>query len=73
MPIGNGVVGRLAIIRAVCRHGGNVAIHLIEQFRQYGNIANIVKRQFCSGDLRVAASKPRCNFRHRRRDLRPCC
>jgi hypothetical protein len=29
----------------------SVAINLIEQCRQYGNTTNIIRRQFCGGDL----------------------
>lgn len=46
MPIGDSPASSLDIIRAL-RH----AIKLIELFRQYGNVTNIVRRRFRGDDL----------------------
>jgi hypothetical protein len=45
VTLGNGIVDRLAIIRAVCRQRGNVDVDLIKQIRYFGNVADIVRRQ----------------------------
>ena len=51
MAFGHGIVNSFAIIRAVCRHRGNVSIDLIEQFRHFGNVADIIRRQFHGDDF----------------------
>ena len=51
MTFGHGIVNGLAIIRAVCGHRCNVSIDLIEQFRHFGNVADIVRRQFHGDDF----------------------
>ena len=51
MTFGHSIVNGLAIIRAVCGHRRNVSIDLIEQFRHFGNVADIIRRQFHSDDF----------------------
>jgi hypothetical protein len=46
MTLGDCLVGGLAIIRAVCRHRRNVRIDLIEETRNFGDIANVIRRHF---------------------------
>src|SRR5690348_9870577 len=45
LSLGHGTVRRLAVICAICGQWRKVRINLIEQLRQYGNIADIVGRQ----------------------------
>ena len=51
MTFGHGIVNGLAIIRAVCRERRNVGIDLIEQFGKFGNVADIIRRQFGRDDF----------------------
>ena len=39
-------VDSLTVIRAICRHRCNVSIDLIKQVWNFGNIADIIRRQF---------------------------
>ena len=51
MTFGHGIIDRLAIIRAVRRHRRNISIDLIKQIRHFGNVADIVRRQFHRDDF----------------------
>ena len=51
VTLGNGIVDGLAIIRAVCRHRRNVSVDLIKQVRHFGDVADIIRRQFHRDDF----------------------
>ena len=51
MAFGHGIVNSFAIIRAVCGHRRQVSIDLIAQLRNFGNVADILRRQFHSDDF----------------------
>src|SRR5260370_14337312 len=51
MTFSHGIVNGLAIIRAVCRERRNVGSDLIEQFGKFGDVADIVRRQFGRDDF----------------------
>ena len=51
MTFGDSIVDSLAIIRTVRRHRRNIRIDLIEQVRNFGDIANIIRRQFHRRDF----------------------
>ena len=51
ITFGDRVVRRFAIIRAVRRHRGYIAIDLLEQVRYLRDVTNIVRRQFDRDDL----------------------
>ena len=46
MTLGDGIVDSLTVIRAICRHRRNVGIDLIKQVWNFGDIADIIRRQF---------------------------
>ena len=51
VAFGNSIVNGFAIIRAVCGQRCDIILDLIEQFRHFGNVADIVRRQFHDGDF----------------------
>ena len=51
MTLGNNVVDRLAIVRAICRHGRNVNIDLIKEVWHHRDVAGIIRRQFHRDDF----------------------
>ena len=51
MTFGNGIVNGFAIIRAVRRQRRNAGLDLIEQFGKFGNVADIIRRQFRGDDF----------------------
>jgi uncharacterized Zn-finger protein len=46
VTLGNSVIDDLAIICPVCRHRRNVSIDLVEKVRQFGDVTDIIRRQF---------------------------
>ena len=46
MTLGDSIVDSLTVIRAICRHRRNVSIDLIKQVWNFGDIADIIRRQF---------------------------
>ena len=55
MTFGHSIVNSFAIIRAVCGQRRNIILDLIEQFRHFGNVADIIRRQFHSGNFMRAS------------------
>src|ERR1700722_5151880 len=51
VALGNSVVDDLAIVRPVCRHRRNVSIDLIEEVWQFGDVTDIILRQFHHDDF----------------------
>ena len=51
MTFGDGIIHRLAIIRAIRCHRSNICIDLIEQVRYFRDIANIIRGQFHRDDF----------------------
>ena len=51
MTFGDGIIYRLAIIRAIRCHRSNICIDLIEQVRYFRDIANIIQGQFHRDDF----------------------
>ena len=51
MAFGQCIINGHAIIRAVCGHRSDRGVDLIEQLRNFRNIAHIVRRQFRSDDV----------------------
>jgi hypothetical protein len=55
MTLDSGVVDDLAIVRSICRHRRNVSADLIKEGRHFGDVADIVQRQFhCDNLMSVA-------------------
>ena len=51
VTLGNSVIDDLAIVRPVCRHRRNVSIDLIEEIWQFGDVTDIIRRQFHRDDF----------------------
>jgi hypothetical protein len=51
VTLGNSVVDDLAIVRSVCRHRRNVSADLIKQVWQFGDVTDIIQRQFHRDDF----------------------
>ena len=51
MTFDDGIVHRVAIIRAVRCHRSNIGINLIKQVRYFRDVANVVRRQFHRDDF----------------------
>ena len=58
MTFGHSTVDGRAIIRAVCRQRRNVSVDLIEQLWHFGNVADIIRRQFHSDDFMRVSINP---------------
>ena len=55
MTFGDGIVHRIATIRAVRCHRSNVCVDLIEQVRYFGDITHIIECQFDREDFMRAS------------------
>ena len=51
MTFGHSSVNGFAVIRAVCHQRRNVSLDLIQQLREFGNVADIIRRQFHGDDF----------------------
>jgi hypothetical protein len=51
MTFSHSSVNGFAVIRAVCRQRRNVSLDLFEQLREFGNVADIIRRQFHGDDF----------------------
>jgi hypothetical protein len=71
VTLGNSVIDDLAIVRPVCRHRRNVSIDLIEKVWQFGDVTDIIRRQFHHDDfMRIGIDTEM--QRHRRGDWMAC-
>jgi hypothetical protein len=51
MTLGYSVTHDPAIVRAVCRHRRDISIDLLNEVWQYGNVTDIIRRQFHRNDF----------------------
>jgi hypothetical protein len=54
-------VDSLTVIRAICRHRRNVSVDLIKQVRNFGDIADIIRRQFHRNTGNGRSKRNHCN------------